>query len=110
VVLSPALDGGYTLIGLSRPHAHVFAGIPWSTPGVYTTTLARAHEIGVPVRALRPWYDIDDPEALTMLEAELSGRAPPSAALGLTGAPAPHTAAFLVQRRARTALAEAGAA
>jgi uncharacterized protein len=109
VVLSPALDGGYTLIGLSRPHAEVFTGIPWSTPGVYTATLARAREIGVPVRELRPWYDVDDPEALALLEAELSGRAPPPAALGLKGAPAPHTAAFLAERRARMALAEAGA-
>jgi glycosyltransferase A (GT-A) superfamily protein (DUF2064 family) len=110
VVLSPALDGGYTLIGLSRLHAEVFAGIPWSTPGVYTATLARAREIGVPVRELRPWYDIDDAEALALLEAELSGRAPLLAELGLTGTPAPHTAAFLAERRARIALAEVRAA
>jgi uncharacterized protein len=110
VVLSPALDGGYTLIGLSRPHAHVFAGIPWSTPGVHAATLARAREVGLPVRELRPWYDIDDAEAFALLEAELSGRAPLSAEPGLAGAPAPHTAAFLAERRARIALAETGAA
>jgi hypothetical protein len=62
------------------------------------------------VRELRPWYDIDDAEALALLEAELSGRAPLSAALGLSGAPAPHTAAFLTERRARIALAEVRAA
>jgi glycosyltransferase A (GT-A) superfamily protein (DUF2064 family) len=28
-VLSPALDGGYALIGLTNPHARLFAGIPW---------------------------------------------------------------------------------
>ena len=33
VVLSPALDGGYTLIGLSKPHPEIFTGIPWSTAG-----------------------------------------------------------------------------
>ena len=35
LVLSPALDGGYTLIGLSRPHAGLFSDIPWSTDEVY---------------------------------------------------------------------------
>ena len=35
VVLSPALDGGYTLIGLSQPHARLFDEMPWSTPEVY---------------------------------------------------------------------------
>jgi glycosyltransferase A (GT-A) superfamily protein (DUF2064 family) len=38
VVLSPALDGGYTLIGLSRPHRHLFHDIPWSTDAVYRLT------------------------------------------------------------------------
>ncbi len=43
VVLSPAADGGYTLIGLSKPHARLFADIPWSTSDVYRLTLrARA--------------------------------------------------------------------
>ena len=47
VVLSPASDGGYTLIGLSKPHARLFADIPWSTGEVYRLTLERAREIGV---------------------------------------------------------------
>ena len=43
LVLSPALDGGYTLIGLSRPHTGLFSNIPWSTDKVYRLTLeARA--------------------------------------------------------------------
>ena len=74
-VLSPALDGGYTLIGLSQPHRRIFADIPWSTPQVYGLTLERAHEIGVPVVNVPAWYDVDDAESLRMLEAELGGDA-----------------------------------
>ncbi len=40
VVLSPALDGGYMLIGLSALHERLFADIPWSTAQVYERTLA----------------------------------------------------------------------
>jgi uncharacterized protein len=100
VVLSPALDGGYTLIGLSRPHRRIFADIPWSTSRVYGLTLDRAKEIGVPVVTVPPWYDIDDAHSLALLEAELAGTAPTFAAPGLMGAEAPATRQFLVQRQA----------
>ena len=60
VVLSPAADGGYTLIGLSKPHARLFADIPWSTSEVYRLTLERAREIGLPVVEVPGWYDVDD--------------------------------------------------
>ena len=38
VVLGPALDGGYYLIGLTRPTEDLFAGIPWSTDQVLAAT------------------------------------------------------------------------
>ena len=60
VVLSHAVDGGYTLIGLSKPHARLFEDIPWSTPDVYRLTLDRAREIGLPLVAVPAWYDVDD--------------------------------------------------
>ena len=60
LVLSPALDGGYTLIGLSRPHAELFTDIPWSTSEVYQLTLARARKLGLPVTNVPGWYDVDD--------------------------------------------------
>lgn len=79
VVLSPALDGGYTLIGLSRPHPEVFTGIPWSTAGVYQATLQRAREAALPVVNVPAWYDVDDLASLRLLEAELDGSPPPCA-------------------------------
>jgi hypothetical protein len=96
-VLSPALDGGYTLIGLSKPHPHLFVNIPWSTDAVYQLTLRRAWEIDLPVIALNGWYDVDDGASYAMLERELDGIRPPFA----TGPAqdAPKTRAFVRRRR-----------
>lgn len=99
VVLSPAQDGGYTLIGLSQPHAELFKDIPWSTSGVHRLTELRAREIGLPVVNLPGWYDVDDAASLAMLEDEMRGIAPPFAAPGLVGAEAPATFAFLRARQ-----------
>ncbi|MGZ5903870.1 MAG: TIGR04282 family arsenosugar biosynthesis glycosyltransferase [Reyranella sp.] len=97
VVLSPALDGGYTLIGLSKPHRRLFEDIRWSTSTVYRRTLDRAREIGLPVVDAPPWYDVDDAASLRMLEDELSGETP--AVLTIPGAEAPSTRLFLRQRQ-----------
>jgi uncharacterized protein len=99
VVLSPAIDGGYTLIGLAKPHAQVFADIPWSTADVHRLTVARAREIGVPVIEVAGWYDVDDAQTLALLESELDG-APLGFAPGLAGADAPATRQFLARRDA----------
>jgi rSAM/selenodomain-associated transferase 1 len=97
IVLSPALDGGYMLIGLKKPHRRLFENIPWSTSEVYRLTLDRAAEIGMPVASVPGWYDIDDAASLRMLEDELSGRAPAFSAIA--GAEAPATRRFLLERR-----------
>lgn len=96
VVLSPALDGGYTLIGLSRVHAHLFFDIPWSTPDVHRLTLERARESSVPVVHVPDWYDVDDAQTFELLEDELAGRPMPFAH-GIAGAPARHTRAFMAE-------------
>ena len=97
VVLSPAFDGGYTLIGLTAPHRRLFEDIPWSTSQVYRLTLDRAREIGLPVVKLPGWYDVDDAASLRMLETELSGGGLPFAAP--PGALAPATRRFLHERQ-----------
>lgn len=98
ITLSPALDGGYTLAGLSRPHARLFADIPWSTGEVYRLTIERAREIGLPVVNVPGWYDVDDEASFRMLEAELAGQRPGFAAPHLVGAIAPATRQFMRQR------------
>jgi uncharacterized protein len=100
VVVSPSFDGGYTLIGLSRPHPHVFADIPWSTSHVHRLTMQRAAEINVPVINIPGWYDVDDAQTLHFLETELAGRRLPFADPGLKGADAPATRQFLAHRLA----------
>jgi hypothetical protein len=99
VVLSPALDGGYTLVGLSRPHARLFEDIPWSTSEVYRLTLQRASEIRLPVVNVPGWYDVDDAASFQMLEDEFDGRSPSFAPPHLTGADAPATRRFILERR-----------
>jgi rSAM/selenodomain-associated transferase 1 len=98
VVLGPAHDGGYTLIGLSKAHPRLFEDIPWSTSEVYRLTLERAREIGLPVVNVPAWYDVDDQASLQMLEDELAGR--PPAFTVTAGADAPSTRQFLRERRA----------
>jgi uncharacterized protein len=103
VVLSPAFDGGYTLIGLAKPHSHLFADIPWSTDVVYELTLQRAREIDLPVVTLDSWYDVDDGASYAMLERELDGIPPPFATGPVQDAP--KTRAFMRRRREAMVLA-----
>ena len=78
VVLGPATDGGYYLIGLKRPHRHLFHDIAWSTERVYRQTAERAANIGLELVTLPAWYDVDDADSLGWLCGELlEGRRPP---------------------------------
>jgi len=100
MVIAPAFDGGYTLIGLSRQHRRLFQDIPWSTERVFNLTMDRAREIGLPAKVLDMWYDIDDALSYQMLEAELAGHAPPFARSGGGFVNAPATRRFVEHRRA----------
>ncbi len=89
VVFVPALDGGYSLVGLKQRTPEIFADIPWSTPEVLRRSLEQAERHAIPTRVLSPWYDIDDAESLDWLIAELRGD--PPASLVHKGAEAPNT-------------------
>jgi hypothetical protein len=75
MVLGPTVDGGYWLIGLSRPAA-VFEGIPWSAAETCSKTLARAEQLGLRVACLPTTRDVDDPDDLSHLPAGLAGPNP----------------------------------
>ncbi len=92
VVLGPADDGGYYLLGMKAPHARLFADIAWSTDSVADTTRARAAELGLEVVELPPWYDVDDRASLSRL---LHETADPAARDGMRPYAAPATAAAL---------------
>ena len=96
VVLGPAADGGYYLIGLKFFHQRLFEAIDWSTDRVYRQTIMRAEEISLPVAALAEWYDVDDEATLAVLARELL--AGPNAVGGYRGGyAAPSTAGFLAR-------------
>lgn len=59
LVLGPALDGGYYLIGLNRPIPDLFTGIPWSTEEVLALTQNKAQTLGLKTSLLAPWRDVD---------------------------------------------------
>ena len=61
VVLGPATDGGYWLIGLRRPAPELFTAIPWSTPQVFAETSARCARHALRLQLLRELTDIDEP-------------------------------------------------
>jgi rSAM/selenodomain-associated transferase 1 len=78
VVLGPATDGGYYLIGLKQPHRQLFHDIAWSTERVYRQTAERAASIGLELVTLPAWYDVDDAASLDLLCRELlDGQRPP---------------------------------
>jgi rSAM/selenodomain-associated transferase 1 len=94
VVLGPACDGGYYLIGLKRPHRRLFEEIAWSTVRVFRQTVERAVSIGLEVVTLPLWYDVDDATSLAWLCGEvLSGCRPPDCLLD--GYAAPYTRDYL---------------
>lgn len=93
VVLGPADDGGYYLIGVKASSRRLFADIAWSTDRVLAQTVARAKELRLGVELLPRWYDVDDGPSLRRLCDELVPDAPASdASLGYR---APHTRDYL---------------
>lgn len=66
VVLAPAVDGGYCLMGLNRgiDIAPIFQNMPWSTDQVLAITQHRLAELGRRVHLLSPLRDIDTPADL----------------------------------------------
>ena len=94
LVLGPAIDGGYYLVGLKHPHRQLFHEIAWSTERVYRQTTERAASIGLEVVTLPAWYDVDDAASLSWLCRELfGGRRPPRCTLD--GYVASHTRDYL---------------
>lgn len=59
LVIGPASDGGYYLIGLTQPCPDLFTDIPWSTDRVMALTQHKAVEAGLKVVLLPTWSDVD---------------------------------------------------
>lgn len=64
VVIGPAEDGGYYLIGMREAHPELIADMPWSTEEVLPETLRRLERLGIDPLLLETLADCDRPEDL----------------------------------------------
>lgn len=71
LVLGPAEDGGYYLIGMNHPEAGVFENIPWGTSGVLPNTLAFCVSNNLTYGLLDCLRDIDRPADLAAVAEQL---------------------------------------
>ncbi len=93
IVLGPATDGGYYLIGAKRFSEEVLKEVRWSTPHTLLDTVRGVQSLGMTLSLLPPWYDIDTADDLTTLSGHY-------AALRMAdpAQPLSHTEAWLRQR------------
>ncbi len=62
VVFGPATDGGYYLIGLTRPLPEIFQGVEWGTETVLAQSLGILGQMGLKPALLQSRDDLDRPE------------------------------------------------
>jgi rSAM/selenodomain-associated transferase 1 len=67
LVLGPAADGGYYLIGLRRPAPELFDQISWSTAQVLNQTVEAARRLSLSIHRLETLADVDEPSDLARL-------------------------------------------
>ncbi|GAA4381289.1 TIGR04282 family arsenosugar biosynthesis glycosyltransferase [Hymenobacter koreensis] len=72
VVLGPALDGGYYLLGMRRLIPDFFHGKTWSTDTVFEATLVDAARLGLHVAQLPPLSDVDTASDLLAWQSRTS--------------------------------------
>lgn len=72
LVLGPAIDGGYYLIGLRQPIPELFVNIEWGTAQVFQKTVDIAQKLNLSHVNLSPLADVDRPEDLPIWEQALA--------------------------------------
>lgn len=70
--IGPSEDGGYYLLGMNDLFPQLFDGMTYSHEDVFAQTLDRAGATRAHVSVLPEWYDVDTPEALRRLVADLA--------------------------------------
>lgn len=66
LVIGPARDGGYYLIGLRQPEPELFTDISWGSDRVLEQTLGRARQLSLTIDQLENLADIDRPADLSV--------------------------------------------
>ena len=90
VVLGPSVDGGYYLVGVSKPMPEIFEDVEWSTSSVLAQTIDRVQRAGHTLGLVPPYFDVDTPDELDFLLAHARAT---KLATGID--PLPHTHACL---------------
>jgi len=71
LVLGPAEDGGYVLIGVNGIYPELFRDIEWGSEQVFSQTIQNAKTLGIDYVTMEILWDVDRPEDLLRLQ-ELS--------------------------------------
>jgi uncharacterized protein len=71
LVVGPTHDGGYYLVGARTSHPGLFSNDGMGTANALEALTARAHELGLSVQLIDPFYDIDVASDLSQLANEL---------------------------------------
>jgi rSAM/selenodomain-associated transferase 1 len=72
VLLGPATDGGYYLLGCARRAPPIFSRVAWGTNRVLADTITALSDPQWRVSLLPPWYDVDTPDAWAVLCGHLA--------------------------------------
>jgi rSAM/selenodomain-associated transferase 1 len=70
IVIGPAYDGGYYLLGMKTLHSNLFENIEWSTDTVFVTTVAKCKSLNLSYNSLPYLHDIDEEKDLIHLKKE----------------------------------------
>lgn len=71
VCVGPTEDGGFYLLGMSTVYSQLFDGMTYSHSEVFSQTLARAKQTDADLTVLPGWYDVDTPQDLGRMLADL---------------------------------------
>lgn len=69
VVIGPALDGGYYLLGMDRHYSHLFRNKKWSTPDVLLDTILDTKKLKLSYALLPTLTDVDEEKDLGALRS-----------------------------------------
>lgn len=73
IVIGPAQDGGYYLIGMKEPVSVCFENISWGTDKVFGQTIKTVEHLGLPFRLLPELRDLDTLDDLEYFEVRGKG-------------------------------------
>ncbi len=71
ITIGPSEDGGYYLVGMNDFFPDLFDGMTFSHERVFGDTLERAAATSASITVLPVWYDVDTPDQLPRLYADL---------------------------------------